>query len=72
MSNVNILDTRVMSDRVLTKADRCERCGAQAFIETNKNDFTLLFCKHHGREYSKKLRADGWKILDHSEGADFL
>ena len=42
----------------LTAADRCDRCGAQAYLRvvlTSGGD--LLFCAHHGRKYEEKLRA---------------
>jgi hypothetical protein len=42
----------------LTVADRCDRCGAQAFVRaTMASGAELLFCAHHGREYEAGLRA---------------
>ncbi len=42
----------------LTVADRCDRCGAQAFVRaTMTSGAELLFCAHHGREYEAGLRA---------------
>jgi len=41
----------------LTASDRCDRCGAQAYIRvvlSGGNE--LLFCAHHGRQYELKLR----------------
>jgi hypothetical protein len=41
----------------LTAADRCDRCGAQAYIRVVLTKGTdLLFCAHHGRQYELKLR----------------
>lgn len=41
----------------LTTADRCDRCGAQAFVRARlAGGFELLFCAHHGREHLNKLR----------------
>lgn len=41
----------------LTVADRCDRCGAQAFVRARlAGGFELLFCAHHGREHLNKLR----------------
>jgi hypothetical protein len=41
----------------LTAADRCDRCGAQAYIRVVLTSGTdLLFCAHHGRQYELKLR----------------
>ena len=42
----------------LTVSDRCDRCGAQAFVRATMAAGTeLLFCGHHGREYEAGRRA---------------
>ena len=41
----------------LTATDRCDSCGAQAYIAAEVNGSELLFCAHHGRKYEEKLRA---------------
>ena len=41
----------------LTAADRCDSCGAQAYIRVVVNNGELLFCAHHGNKYEEKLRA---------------
>ncbi|MEJ1092335.1 DUF7455 domain-containing protein [Microbacterium istanbulense] len=41
----------------LTAMDRCDSCGAQAYISAEVNGSELLFCAHHGRKYEEKLRA---------------
>ncbi|WP_296197342.1 hypothetical protein [uncultured Microbacterium sp.] len=41
----------------LTALDRCDSCGAQAYIAAEVNGSELLFCAHHGRKYEDKLRA---------------
>lgn len=43
--------------RRLTAADRCDACGAQAYIIAVVNGSELLYCAHHGRKYEEKLRA---------------
>ncbi|OLT14793.1 hypothetical protein BJF86_06010 [Serinicoccus sp. CNJ-927] len=50
----------------LTAADRCDRCGAQAYVRARLGDgLELHFCAHHGREHLDKLRAvDDVHILD--------
>jgi hypothetical protein len=41
----------------LTAADRCDRCGAQAYVRARLHaGGELLFCAHHGREHIPKLR----------------
>ena len=39
----------------LSVADRCDRCGAQAFVRVVLRAGELLFCGHHGRENAKAL-----------------
>ena len=41
----------------LSAADRCDRCGAQAYVRARLHvGGELLFCGHHGREHLPKLR----------------
>lgn len=40
----------------LTAQDRCDRCGAQAYIRAHfSHNRELLFCAHHGRRYRAAL-----------------
>jgi hypothetical protein len=58
---MNTLTTPTESSAVLdyrlTAVDRCDSCGAQAYIAAEVNGSELLFCAHHGRKYEEKLRA---------------
>jgi hypothetical protein len=44
--------------------DRCDRCGAEAFVATEITDPTtsktilLLWCAHHAREHADKISAN--------------
>ena len=41
----------------LTAADRCDRCGAQAYVRaTMGSGLDLLLCAHHFRENEDRLR----------------
>lgn len=41
----------------LTAIDRCDRCGAQAYLRVQlQTGGELLFCAHHAREHGEKLR----------------
>jgi hypothetical protein len=41
----------------LTAADRCDRCGARAYVRASlSSGGELLFCAHHGREHLPKLQ----------------
>lgn len=45
-------------ERVLKIADRCDRCGAQAFVLAKGIQGELFFCGHH---YNKnKYGIDNW------------
>ena len=50
----------------LTADDRCDRCGAQAYVQAELlAGAELLFCAHHARQYQDKLR--GIAIVIHDE-----
>ena len=60
--------TSTMTVEPLTAVDRCDRCGAQAYVRvTLSAGSELLFCAHHGREYAPKLREIDAQISDQSE-----
>lgn len=40
----------------LTAADRCDICGAQAFIRVVLTSGDLVFCGHHGTANKEKLK----------------
>ena len=41
----------------LSAADRCDRCGAQAYVRARLHvGGELLFCLHHSKEHLPKLR----------------
>ncbi|GAA3160360.1 hypothetical protein GCM10010466_59030 [Planomonospora alba] len=51
----------------LKATDRCDRCGAQAYIRaTLPVGGELLFCAHHGRQHIAVLRDRGADIQDES------
>jgi hypothetical protein len=44
----------------LTAADRCDSCGAQAYVRaTMPAGGTLLFCAHHAAKHREKLTGLG-------------
>lgn len=52
----------------LTAADRCDRCGAQAYLRvTLTSGGQLLFCGHHGKAHSAKLQQVALKIHDETD-----
>ena len=57
------MSTSVMDS--LTAADRCDRCGAQAYLRvTMPSGGELLFCAHHARAHQDKLQQVALKIQD--------
>lgn len=54
----------------LTVADRCDACGAQAYVRVGLATGELLFCLHHANENKAKLEpiATSW----HDESAKLL
>lgn len=52
----------------LTTSDRCDRCGAQAFIRARLGGGQdLLFCAHHGRKHLDKLRSIAEEVIDETD-----
>jgi hypothetical protein len=57
--------TATLTTDTLTAADRCDRCGAQAYLRVVLNSGgELLFCAHHGRAHGDKLREVAVDITD--------
>lgn len=55
----------------LNAADRCDRCGARAYVRvTLVGGGELLFCAHHGRAHEAALRARDADIQDESRTLD--
>ncbi len=49
----------------LTAADRCDRCGAQAYLRVVlASGGELLFCAHHARKFEPELRKVAVEIQD--------
>ncbi len=57
-----------MNPAQLTAADRCDRCGARAYVRvTLPGGGELLFCAHHGRRHESALTDAAAHIHDESE-----
>lgn len=50
------MTTTALATSPLKATDRCDSCGAQAYIRVVLNEGELLFCGHHGRRHEAKLR----------------
>lgn len=57
--------TPTIEARDLTATDRCDRCGAQAYVRTVLGSGSeLLFCSHHWRDNEARLRQIAVTIQD--------
>ncbi|MEI6109968.1 MAG: hypothetical protein WCQ11_07840 [Actinomycetes bacterium] len=52
----------------LTVSDRCDRCGAQAFVRVYLDGGSALqFCSHHFKEHEVRLRSVAADVQDETE-----
>ncbi|MCG2799758.1 MAG: hypothetical protein L6367_14635 [Cellulomonas sp.] len=51
----------------LSAADRCDRCGAQAYVRVSLAGGELLFCAHHYREHAPKFADVATHIQDETD-----
>ncbi len=59
--------TPVLAPTPLSAADRCDRCGARAYLRAVlPSGGALLFCAHHAREHAAALRAAAVELHDES------
>ena len=49
----------------LSAADRCDRCGAQAYLKVELlSGGELHFCAHHAKQFEPKLKTVAVEITD--------
>jgi hypothetical protein len=59
------VNTAIAPSSPLTAADRCDRCGAQAYLRVElQSGGELLFCAHHAREHGDKLKEIAATVID--------
>ncbi|HWH26978.1 MAG TPA: hypothetical protein VNT53_10065 [Pseudolysinimonas sp.] len=51
----------------LTAFDRCDSCGAQAYVRVTLTSGELLFCAHHGAKFKEKLAPTAVSWHDESD-----
>ena len=57
--------TERVTDPTLTAVDRCDRCGAQAYLRVFlQSGGELLFCAHHANAHREKLVEVASRIQD--------
>lgn len=60
-------EVELTEQRTLTLVDRCDSCGAEAFVWANGVTGDLLFCAHHFNKYEEKIREFAFEIIDERE-----
>ncbi|MCU1507982.1 MAG: hypothetical protein JWR53_1100 [Glaciihabitans sp.] len=50
----------------LSALDRCDSCGAQAYVRVTMSTGELFFCAHHGAQFKEKLSATALEWHDES------
>lgn len=63
--------TPTIDARELTVTDRCDRCGAQAYVRTVLGSGSeLFFCNHHWHDNENRLRQIAVNIQDQTDRLD--
>ena len=63
--NAQTLERPVLDEPQLTAANRCDACGARAWVRaTMPSGGQLYFCGHHANEHLPSLVGVGAQILD--------
>lgn len=50
----------------LQVSDRCDLCGAQAFVKVVMQAGPLLFCAHHGRKFAPAYSQQAVEVKDYT------
>ncbi len=62
------MTTALAPSSPLTAADRCDRCGAQAYVRVRLvSGGELLFCVHHAKKFDTELKKVAVEIIDESD-----
>lgn len=57
-------ETATVTEAPFTAHDRCDRCGAQAFVRTTHLEGVLQWCKHHFEQFEDKLVKAALSVQD--------
>ncbi len=64
MSQITENELELDSAPQLTALDRCDSCGAQAYVRVTMSTGDLYFCAHHGTQFKEKLSASALEWHD--------
>ena len=59
-------DTLLDGAYQLSARDRCDSCGAQAYVRVTVSTGDLFFCAHHAAQFKDKLSATALEWHDES------
>ena len=66
MSQITENEVELDSAFQLSALDRCDSCGAQAYVRATMSTGDLLFCAHHAAQFKDKLSATALEWHDES------
>ncbi|WIB65414.1 hypothetical protein [Curtobacterium sp. MCBD17_040] len=55
------------TERTFTSNDRCDACGAQAYVAATFLASELLFCGHHYRKHQNAIEEQAAYVLDRTD-----
>lgn len=68
MSQVTTEDNPLLDSAwQLSALDRCDSCGAQAYVRVTMSTGDLYFCAHHASQFKDKLSATALEWHDESD-----
>ncbi len=65
--NYSMTETVEQVERQLKVADRCDRCGSQAFVLVKGIAGELMFCGHHYTKNQEALEKYAYEVVDERE-----
>lgn len=57
-------------EQILKTVDRCDQCGAQAYVLVRLISGELMFCGHHFNKHEEKLLKSAYEVIDEREYLD--
>lgn len=61
------MSTTTVASAPLTAADRCDACGAQAYVRVVLDAGELFFCAHHARRHAGALAGVAVSVHDFTD-----
>ena len=58
------MTTTLAPDTTLNSADRCDKCGAQAYVRVRLITCGHHFCAHHAKQFEPKLKSVAVEYTD--------